>query len=82
MDFGDIIEGLKNLPQSQKDLRTVAKTIERVDDPKTQRMIAEARSDAEQYAYATLGLQVVSTVAIFGLFMMALSRHSNGKGPA
>ena len=82
MDFKDFFETIKNLPQSQKDLRTVAQTVDQLQDPRTVEILEQARDDMERYAYIQLGLQVLSTVAIFGVFMMALSRHSKGKGPA
>lgn len=78
-DFGDVfttaqkaVEGLSKIPQVAQDVRKFAGAAETIQQPAFQQQVKEIKSDVETYFYAQMALQTISTLAIFGIFLMQL----------
>jgi len=69
---------VSQLPQTQRDINEIARTSSQLRSPEVQNTLMKIQSDAQSFARIQLSLQVFSTMASIGLFMLALSRHSKG----
>jgi len=81
--MGSIIDDwygmVRGVPQTQQDIRMLAQTAQTAQSPNMQRMVQEIGSDVEMFAKVQLALQMFSTVAVVGIFLIALKNHSLGK---
>jgi hypothetical protein len=70
----DYWEAIKNLPKTQKDISTLAKTAKQVQSPAVQQQVKELKSDVEDLGMTILVLQAVGTFAMVGMFFLAAKR--------
>ena len=79
-DFGDLVnfaadpkarQAIQGLPQTRKDLRTLAQAAEEARSPAVAARIERLESRLETYGKTQLLLQTASTAAVVGLFILA-----------
>jgi len=61
---------VRQIPQTQKDIRTIASVTEQIQSPQLQHQIIEVREDIEDLGKTLLVLQAVGTAAMVGMFLL------------
>jgi len=61
MNVAQILQALKTLPQTQRDIQSIARTGESAQSPQVQQMLAQAQLQAVSYAALSLLFQAVMT---------------------
>lgn len=75
MNWSSLLDAATTAAQTQRDINVLANTAEEFQSPGVQQQLQEAKSLAETYATVTLMLQVVTTVAIVGQFLLQLQNQ-------
>ncbi len=75
MNWSSLIDAASNVGQTQRDITKLANTAEEFQSPGVQAQLQEAKSLAETYATITLMLQVVTTIAIVGTFLIQIQNQ-------
>ena len=68
----DLLETLFKVPQTQKDIRTIASTAEQVQSPQVQKQLVDLQSEISALSKTVLVLQGISAVAVVGMFLLQL----------
>lgn len=79
MNWSSLLDAATNAAQTQRDINVLANTAEEFQSPGVQQQLQEAKSLAETYATVTLMLQVVTTIAIVGQFLLQLQNNKKGR---
>jgi len=75
MDLIEMIEALRKLPQTQKDIRQIAQTTETAQSPEVQQALQEARASVEMYATTQLVMQALMVGGIVILAVLAAKQR-------
>jgi hypothetical protein len=79
MDFQSLIQSLTQLPQTQKDIQSLARTGEQIRSPETQAILSAVQTDLTHFVSIQVGLQALSTLAALGVFMITLANYRKAK---
>lgn len=76
---GSVLGMGQKMPQTQADIRQIAQAAQTAQSPAFQAQLQRVEAEVADYAKVQLALQAFSTMAIIGLFLIALRNHSKGK---
>ena len=72
-------QAIQSIPQTQKDIRDLAQTSQRLQSPDMRGAIDDIRREVQTFGNLQILLQGLSTIAILGIFIINLRNH-NGRG--
>ena len=70
----DYWDSLRNLPQTQQDIRTLARTAEEVRSPAVKKQVQELKEDVEDLGKTILVIQAIGTLAMVGMLVIQLRK--------
>lgn len=79
MNWSSLLDLASGAGQTQRDINVLANTAEQFQSPSVQSQLQEAKTLAETYATITLMLNVVTTVAIVGTFLIQIQNQKKGR---
>jgi len=75
LDLEAIYKAATSLPKVVKQAESITGAAQAIQSPQFQQQVREIRRDVETYAKVQLALQVLSTLAIVGLFAIQLAER-------
>lgn len=68
--LSDIFQSIVTLPQTQKDIRSIAQAADQFQSPQGQQQLQQIGRDVQDYATVQLLLQATGTIAMVGILLI------------
>jgi hypothetical protein len=72
--FDEVKEFVQGVPQTQKDIRQIAKTSRQVQSPEVRQSVENIGEELQTFANMQIGLQLLSTIAIVTIAYLTYTR--------